>query len=147
MGLADFDCDGQLEVVTVNPTELSLEVRARQADGFELSQTISIEVDEWVDPGAHVTGAGDFNGDGALDLAVARTVVHASLQFVTGVLVFLGDGRGQLLEPGIEFNSHEEGFAPQVMTVGDLDGDGLDDIAVLNVERDEFVVAWLATLD
>jgi hypothetical protein len=67
---------------------------------------------------------GEFNGDGHADVAVAssqRGVVY----------VFSGDGRGGLLDPADEMTLPNGGVGGPI-ACGDVDGDGLDDIAVAN---------------
>src|SRR5262249_43909411 len=64
---------------------------------------------------------GDFNGDGALDLAVAN-------QGSNDVSVLLGNGDGSF-QPARSFGA---GSNPSSVTVGDFNGDGALDLAVAN---------------
>ncbi len=64
---------------------------------------------------------GDFNGDGALDLAVAN-------QTDNNVSVVLGNGDGSFQEA----RSFGVGLNPFSVAVGDFNGDGLPDLAVAN---------------
>ena len=64
---------------------------------------------------------GDFNADGAQDLAVANG-------FATSVSVLLGNGDGTFVAAG----SFGVGDAPASVAVGDFNGDGGLDLAVAN---------------
>lgn len=66
---------------------------------------------------------GDFNGDGALDLAVAN-------EDAASVSILLGTGTGSF-GPKIDFGF--SGIGPFSVAVGDFDGDGKLDLAVANV--------------
>src|SRR5215472_7060218 len=63
---------------------------------------------------------GDFNGDGALDLAVADSA---------GVSVLMGNGDGRFQATP----SFDAGFQPHSVVVGDFNGDGALDLAVANL--------------
>jgi hypothetical protein len=67
--------------------------------------------------GPRSVAAGDFNGDGLLDLAVAGD---------SGVSVLLGNGDGSFQDARI-FGA---GYGPNSVAVGDFNGDGLLDLAV-----------------
>jgi hypothetical protein len=65
--------------------------------------------------------AGDFNGDGIIDLAVPN-----SSNFSVSIL--LGNGDGSFRAP----RTFAAGASPQGETVSDFDGDGFADLAVVN---------------
>ena len=73
--------------------------------------------------GVHPTSivAGDFNGDGSLDLAVADSVAGT-------VTVLIGDGFGNFTPQ----TSSAAGASPASIVVGDFNGDGKLDVAVSN---------------
>ena len=66
-------------------------------------------------------GVGDFNGDGAPDLAVVDSNNNT-------VSVLLGTGSGSFLGP----TTFAVGTRPEAVAVGDFDGDGRLDLAVAN---------------
>jgi hypothetical protein len=65
--------------------------------------------------------AGDFNGDGKLDLAIANSGSN-------NVSVFIGNGNGTF-QPAVEY---AVGQKPEALAVGDFAGDGKLDLAVAN---------------
>ncbi|MEA5616700.1 FG-GAP-like repeat-containing protein, partial [Cronbergia sp. UHCC 0137] len=69
--------------------------------------------------------AGDFNGDGKLDLVAANSSEN-------NVSVLLGDGTGNF-NPAINFNV---GSSPLSVTLGDFNGDGNLDLATANSDND-----------
>jgi hypothetical protein len=69
--------------------------------------------------------AGDFNGDGKLDLAFANTGAYG---FDSGVFVVLGNGNGTFQSP-LEYIV---GRGPAYIMKGDFDRDGKLDLATLN---------------
>jgi FG-GAP-like repeat len=73
-------------------------------------------------------GVADFNEDGKADVAypLASTQIHHD--FSTDVLIFLGDGTGNLVQ-GTTVTSEEE---PHTVVATDLNGDGHVDLAVSN---------------
>ena len=74
---------------------------------------------------------GDFNGDGNLDLAVANAE-HGD----NTVSVLLGDGNGGF-SPAVNFPT---GAAPTSIAIGDFNGDGYTDIAVVNHDSSTLTV-------
>jgi hypothetical protein len=75
--------------------------------------------------------AGDFNGDGRLDLAVANS-------FVETVSVLLGDGAGSFAAA-----AHYPGGSS--ITAGDFNGDGLVDMAVASYRNDVRLLQGIGT--
>ena len=70
---------------------------------------------------------GRFNDDEHVDVAIAA-------RGVPDLLVFAGDGRGGLLDPPERFQLPDAGGGP--VACRDMDGDGLDDIAVFSTNAD-----------
>src|SRR5579864_7288755 len=69
--------------------------------------------------------AGDFNGDGKLDLAVANSGSDT-------VSILLGKGDGTFIVPAANYSTGPAGSAPWAVTVVDVNRDGIPDLAVAN---------------
>lgn len=75
--------------------------------------------------------AGDFNGDGKLDLAV---VIFGT----NSVSILLGDGYGGFTTaPG---SPVAVGTGPDALSVGDFNGDGFEDLVVANHDSDDVTI-------
>ena len=84
---------------------------------------------------------GDVDADGRLDLAVVNSPSSASVSGRDGLTVLLGDGRGAFRPaPGQPFAL---GRFPNLAAIGDLDGDGVGDIAVSQPDEDRVTVFWM----
>lgn len=122
--VGDFNGDGNPDVAVA--TNLPAEVVMLFNDGNAvLTPAItSLEIDEITD-NAQSLAAGDFDGDGDLDLAVAlidNYLVSPGVLGIEGVLVILsntGDGSFDFSETRLGMNT-----ALFRVTAGDLDGDG-----------------------
>jgi len=85
--------------------------------------------DAGMGPGA--MGAGDFDGNGTLDLAVTNI-------FGNEMFLLVGYGNG-LFSPAANFPA-PAGDGPSSLAVGDLNGDGKPDLAVANTFADQLSV-------
>jgi hypothetical protein len=80
----------------------------------------------------------DVNGDGKLDIVIGGFSGHPEDPSADGVSVLLGDGAGGFrLLAGSPFAA---GRTPVAVAVGDLDGDGVPEIAVANMAGDTVTV-------
>ena len=125
---ADFNGDGRLDLAVADETSLAIgdsslgEASVLLGNGNGTFQTAaSYPVQN------HPTSivAGDFNGDGHIDLAVVNTGGP-------NVSVLLGMGNGRF-QPG---GSYPAGHYPEAAVAGDFNGDGRLDLAVVGYYTD-----------
>ena len=117
--VGDFNGDGHLDLAVANTGDVddnpgnTVSVLLGNGDGtFQTQLTYQVESG----PGPVV--AGDFNGDGQLDLAVANTNDGT-------VSVLLGNGDGTF-QPQRTYTTDP---GPLLIAVGDFNGDGCPDLA------------------
>ena len=124
IALADANGDGLLDVA-VPSTYNSLEISLGDGKGqFGLSRITSTPGPVY---GPNSTVAGDFNGDGRLDLAIAEE------NFPNGqVSVVLGNGSGGFGSPIISPLLSEAINNGDLMLMGDFNGDGKPDLIVMD---------------
>ena len=118
----DFNNDGKLDVAVANDRDGTAEgsstvsVLIGNGDGsFQAPRTFAVGSMSWA------VAAGDFNGDGAPDLAAANTAS-------TTVSVLLGYGNGNFPAALTIAVGHN----PEGLAAGDFNGDGRRDLAASN---------------
>jgi Bacterial Ig-like domain (group 3)/FG-GAP-like repeat/FG-GAP repeat len=116
------------------PTTLTV-MRGNGLGGFMATANSPLE------PGSNPVSivVGDFNGDGFPDIAVANTAVLSEGPgtcplgpFPGYVAVLLGDGSGGFTSPASGVSIPGTGSYPVSMAVGDFNGDGIQDLAVVD---------------
>jgi hypothetical protein len=119
IALADFNGDGIQDVATVSGGYGHLDVCMGRGDG------------SFMTPTNYVTGycantvvVGDFNHDGQPDLAVACTFPSGD-----GVSILLGNPDGTF-QPLVNYGAGKQ--MPITLAVGDLNGDGVQDLVTAN---------------
>jgi hypothetical protein len=116
----DFNGDGTPDLVTANERSNDVSVLLGNGDGtFQTAQAIAIR------NRPIFVAVADFNGDRNLDLAV---LTAGSPPPLPAVWILLGKGDGTF-QPARSF---DPGSTPRSVAVGDFNGDGDPDLAVVN---------------
>jgi hypothetical protein len=131
---ADFNGDDRPDLVTANmedasvdpPVPVHIGVMLANADG-----TLQPSVNYPAGPYPPSVAAGDFNGDGKLDLVAAIDgLITTSPAIPAGVSVFLGRGDGSF-DDKVDYLTGDND-APEAIAAGDFNADGKVDLAVTN---------------
>lgn len=118
--VGDFNGDGKPDVAVANYTANSMSVLLGNSNGTLTAVASPVSgTPNFNRPIAIV--AGDFDGDGKLDLAVANATSN-------NVTVLLGNGNGTFAVKSVTTT----GAGPSSIAVGDFNGDGKQDLAVAN---------------
>jgi hypothetical protein len=120
MAVGDFDGDGTLDLVETGGSNM-VSVLLGNGDG---TFRTAVSYPAGVNPIA--VAVGDFNGDGSPDIAVADN--GNPMGVGSAVTVLLGNGDGTF-RPAV---SYPLAIHPRAVAVGDFNGDGSPDIAVVS---------------
>jgi hypothetical protein len=124
LAVGDFMGDGKMSVVTDSWGNDKIILLPGDGHGNLLTPGKSFDADIHSDQGVR---AADFNGDGKLDIVMTNQTAGA-------VGLMLGDGKGGFSKaPHSPFSAVQVAFA---FTVGDVNGDGIPDVAVIPYDRD-----------
>ncbi len=128
--LGDFNGDGNPDLAILNSADSSVEVLLGNGDGtFTAGATVALPSVP-ADQAQHIV-AGDFNGDGNLDLIVSAGA--------SGLFELLGNGDGTFHAPTTISGLGQ----PTQMAVGDFNHDGIADLVVLDLSADPNETVWL----
>ncbi len=119
--LADIDASGTLDVLTANLRGGDVTVLLGDGQGgFRPAPGSPFAAGD----APFAVTAGDFDGDGAADLAVASSASNSTGRGRDGLILLRGDGRGGLAPFGGSVQPLPTGAAPVAVAACDLDGDG-----------------------
>ncbi|MGC2422757.1 MAG: FG-GAP-like repeat-containing protein [Nitrospirota bacterium] len=127
--VGDFNGDGKLDLAVANYGSNTVSILLGNGDG-----TFKTHVDYATGSYPQSVAVGDFNGDGKLDLAVANDVTSGYVS----VSVLLGNGSGTF-QPKVDVD-YAAGNIPSSVTVGDFNGDGKLDLALMNTGNNTMFV-------
>jgi len=125
IALGDFNRDGNLDLVIPNTGTPYLTILLGDGKGgFKPSPHSPFATQS--SPHVHGVAAGDFNGDGKLDV-VTDSWGHNQ------ILMFLGDGAGNLILPGRAFNTGKRPY--QRLRSADFNKDGKADVVTTDLDQ------------
>ncbi len=133
---ADFNKDGNADIVTTNLDENSVTILLGDGKGkFER---------RFFDAGIIPFGLaiGDLNNDGNLDLAVINSpTISGGKPGKDGLTILLGDGKGNFSM--LKGSPFETGLGPTRVAIGDINNDGINDVAVSNFNSNFLSVYYM----
>ena len=128
VAVGDFYGDGKLDLAVVNSVDNNLSILLGDGTGhFTLASSPGIGSGY----GPSIVAVGDFNGDGKLDLAVSNDCLDSACAGMAPVSILLGDGTGNFY---VASNPVTGGYYNRSIAVGDFNGDGKLDVAVVGAD-------------
>ncbi len=125
---ADLNKDGKADIVTTNLEGNNTTVLLGQGNG-KFNEAVGSPFPCGASPfGVAIS---DVNGDGNPDLAIANSpTITSESKGQDGLWILLGDGTGKF--SSLKGSPFKTGKSPSRLAIGDLDGNGINDIALTN---------------
>lgn len=117
IAVGDFNSDGIPDLAVTSVDQSNVTILIGNGDGTFSTNSPNLSITSGT---PQSLAAGDFNGDGIVDLAVVSS---------NSVLIFLGNGNGTFTQTAV---SPATGASPINVAVGDFNSDGKADLAVTN---------------
>ena len=135
IAIGDFNNDGKVDFAAISPPDVTIQLG--NGDGT-FQAPVSYPLEGGVVGSDQQIAAGNFNGDGKLDLAIVSSFyqnVDGTMNQISVVSILLGNGDGT-------FQPHQDfpvGSIPVSVTAGDFNGDGKLDLAVVGYSDTVYV--------
>jgi hypothetical protein len=135
----DFNKDGKPDIVTTNLEGNNATVLLGEGNG-KFHEAEGSPFTCGVAPFG--VAVDDVNGDGNPDLAIVNSpTITSEIKGEDGLWILLGDGAGKFSSlPGSPFKT---GRSPSRVAIGDLNGDGINDIAVTNYNDKSITIFYM----
>ena len=126
--VADVNKDGRPDIVTTNLEGNNATVLLGMGEGkFQEAQGSPFPAGD----APFGVAIGDVNGDNNQDLAIVNSpTITAESKGKDGLTILLGDGSGKFLP--LKGSPFKTGKSPSRVAIGDISGDGINDIVVTN---------------
>lgn len=138
LAVGDFNGDGHPDVVVTNDGANYISVFMGSGLGGSLEFRTQTQAAYSKNRYAQTVAVGDFDYDGIQDLVVSNLKGRE-------ISVLLGNGNGTFSAPFDFSTGHQGRRNPQSIVVGDLNGDGLDDLVVSNPHSNSVSVLLRST--
>jgi hypothetical protein len=133
----DFNGDGALDVAVLN-TGVSIQQGTVSVLLGNGNGTFQTHLDSSVGVTSSFMVAGDFNGDGKLDLAAVSGIYSSSTGWTGAVAILLGNGNGTFQAPSLVTVPNASEFCG--LAAGDFNHDGKTDLAVSDCTSKVYVL-------
>jgi len=141
MSVGDLDRDGKLDIAVVNSGNATMSVfRNVSSPGSLTTSSFAARQNFVVGSGCRCLALGDLDGDGFLDVLTGNS---AGVSSTMSVLRNNTAGGGISFEPAVSFAVSSD---PNSIAVGDLDGDGKQDVVLALVGSGVIIYRNQATL-